>query len=246
MLAPYSNLSKGETNPTGTLSLSVEKYQQMVNAIDKLGFQIYTHAIGDRAVREALNAYELALKQNGTAHRNRIEHIENINPEDIPRFAKLGVLPSMQPIHAEPGTVSVWADGVGPQRLPYSFAWNSMLKSGADLVFASDWPACVSINPIRGLHTAVTRRTIEGEPKEGWVPEQKISILQALKAYTFGGAYSSGEEKSKGKLKPGYLADAIVLSQNLFEIDPMKTHEARVIITVFDGKIIYDLTSSNK
>ncbi len=240
MLQPYSNLAKGEANPTGMLNWEIQKYQQRVKELDKVGFQLYTHAIGDRAVREALNAYELAAKVNGTSHRNRIEHIENINPEDIPRFAKLGVMPSMQPIHAEPGTVSVWADAVGKDRLPNSFAWNAMLKSGAYLVFASDWPACVAIDPIRGVHTAVTRKTTSGEPKEGWVADQKISILQALKAYTRGGAYSSGEENSKGLLKPGYLADAVVLSQNLFEIDPMQTHETKVLMTVFDGKIIYE------
>jgi hypothetical protein len=240
MLNPYSNLSKGEANPNGSLNWNLKKYQERVKELDKMRFQLYTHAIGDRAVRESLNAYEIASKENGTNHRNRIEHIENINPEDIPRFAKLGVLPSMQPIHAEPGTVSVWSDAVGKERLPFSFAWNSMLKSGAYLVFASDWPACVAINPIRGLHTAVTRKTIDGEPKDGWVADQKITILQALKAYTLGGAYSSGEENSKGLLKPGYLADAVVLSQNLFEIDPMKTHETKVVITVFDGNIIYE------
>lgn len=246
MLEPYSNLTAGEKNPTGTLSMSVERYRQLVSTFDKLGFQIYTHAIGDRAVREALNAYQQASQQNNTKQRHRIEHIETINPIDIPRFAQLGILPSMQPIHAEPGTVSVWVDGVGKKRLPNSFAWNSMLNAGGYLVFASDWPACVSVNPIRGLHTAVTRRTVEGQPKAGWLPEQTISIHQALKAYTLGGSYSSNEEEVKGKIAPGYLADLAVLSQDLFSIEPMKTHETKVMLTVFDGKIIYDLLGSKK
>jgi predicted amidohydrolase YtcJ len=241
MLAPYSNLNPKETLPTGSLTMQVERYQYLVREFDSLGFRIYTHAIGDRAVREALNAYEQAAKNNGTTARHRIEHIETISPDDIPRFAALGVLPSMEPIHAEPGTVSVWAEGVGAKRLPYSFAWNSILASGGHLVFSSDWPACVSLNPIRGLHTAVTRRTIEGEPKNGWVPEQKISITQALIAYTQGGAYSSFEENTKGKLLPGYLADLIVVSQDLFLIDPMKTHETKVVMTVFDGRVIYSM-----
>ncbi len=240
MLEPYSNLSPKEISPTGSLSMPVEKYRSLVTEFDKLGFQVYTHAIGDRAVREALNAYELAAKTNGTSSRNRIEHIETISPDDLPRFAALAVLPSMEPIHAEPGTVSVWADGVGKKRLPYSFAWSSILKAGGHLVFSSDWPACVSINPIRGLHTAVTRRTIEGEPKEGWVPEQKISITKALIAYTQGGAFSSFEEKIKGKIAPGYAADFVVLSQDVFTIDPIKTYETKVLMTVFDGKVIYD------
>jgi hypothetical protein len=245
MLEPYSNLTPGEKNQTGTLSMPLEKYQALVRQFDKLGFQIYTHAIGDRAVREALNAYQQAAQQNGTTHRHRIEHIETINPSDIPRFAQLGVLASMQPIHAEPGTVSVWQDGVGEKRFPNSFAWASILRAGGYLVFASDWPACVSVNPIRGLHTAVTRRTVEGQPKEGWLPEQKISIHQALKAYTLGGSYSSGEERVKGKIAPGYLADVVVLSQDLFSIDPMKTFEIKVVLTLFDGKIIYDEMTKN-
>lgn len=240
MLKPYSNLSPREANPTGTLALPLDKYNSLVTEFDKLGFQVYTHAIGDRAVREALNAYELAAKTNNSHSRNRIEHIETINPDDLPRFAALGVLPSMEPIHAEPGTVSVWADGVGKDRLPYSFAWASMLKAGGHLVFSSDWPACVNINPIRGLHTAVTRRTVEGEPKEGWVPEQKISITDALIAYTQGGAFSSMEENKKGKIAAGQLADLVVLSQDLFSIEPMKTFETKVLVTVFDGKVIYE------
>jgi predicted amidohydrolase YtcJ len=246
MLEPYSNLLPNEPSPIGTLALPLDKYKSLVTEFDKLGFQVYTHAIGDRAVREALNAYEAAAKANGTSLRNRIEHIETISPQDIPRFATLDVLPSMEPIHAEPGTVSVWEDGVGKKRLPYSFAWSSILKANGHLVFSSDWPACVSINPIRGLHTAVTRTTIDGEPKGGWVPEQKISITEALTAYTQGGAFSSMEENFKGKIAPGYVADFIVLSQDLFSIDPMKTHQTRVLMTIFDGKIIYDAGSKGK
>jgi predicted amidohydrolase YtcJ len=241
MLAPYSNLAPHEASPTGTLSMPVDKYRSLVAEFDKLGFQVYTHAIGDRAVREALNAYELASKANGTSGRHRVEHIETISPDDIPRFAELGVLPSMEPIHAEPGTVSVWVAGVGPKRLPYSFAWASILKAGGKLVFSSDWPACVSLNPIRGLHTAVTRRTINGKPELGWVPEQRIPITQALIAYTQGGAYSSFEENAKGKIAPGYLADLVLLSQDLFAIDPMKTYQTQVLMTVFDGNVIYEV-----
>ncbi len=246
MLQPYSNLSPKETSPSGTLALPLDKYRNLVTEFDKLGFQVYTHAIGDRSVREALNTYEFASLTNHTNSRNRIEHIETISPDDLPRFAALGVLPSMEPIHAEPGTVSVWAEGVGKKRLPYSFAWSSILKAGGHLVFSSDWPACVSINPIRGLHTAVTRKTIEGEPKEGWVPEQKISITQALIAYTQGGSYSSFEETSKGKIAPGYLADFILLSQDIFTINPMKTFQTKVLTTVFNGKVIYEHTDNQQ
>ncbi|CAN5332719.1 amidohydrolase [soil metagenome] len=240
MLAPYSNVKPKESLPQGSFGLPLEIYNDLVSRFDKNGFRVFTHAIGDRAVREALNAYEAAGKANNTSGRHRVEHIETISPDDIPRFASVGVLPSMEPIHAEPGTVSVWAEGVGPDRLPYSFAWNSILKAGGKLVYSSDWPACVSLNPIRGLHTAVTRKTILGEPKGGWVGEQKISITDALLAYTQGGAYSSFEEKTKGKIAPGYLADLVVLSQDLFKCDPLNTHKTKVVMTVFDGKVIYD------
>ncbi len=224
----------------GSLSMPLERYRELVTTFDKLGFQIYTHAIGDLAVRETLNAYENAMQVNGTnSLRHRVEHIEMVSSEDIPRFNKLGVLPSMEPIHAEPGTISVWAKAVGEKRLPNAFAWASFLKNNALLVFSSDWPACVSLNPIRGLHTAVTRRNTQGLPPDGWVPEQKISIQDAMYAYTYRGAYSSFEETTKGKIAPGYLADVIVFSQDLFTIDPMKTHETKVVLTIFDGKVVY-------
>lgn len=115
-----------------------------------------------------------------------------------------------------------------------------MLKANAHLVYSSDWPACVALNPIRGLHTAVTRRTIDGLPEGGWVPEQRIPITDALIAYTQGGAWSSFEENKKGRIATGQLADVIVLSQDLFSIDPMKTHETQVLMTVIGGQVIFE------
>jgi predicted amidohydrolase YtcJ len=240
MLDRYSDVAGNDPSPAGSLALPLPLYRNLVVQFDRRGFQIYTHAIGDRAVREALNAYENAQRVNGTkTARHRVEHIETIAPNDLPRFAQLGVLPSMEPIHAEPGTVSVWVDAVGEKRLPNSFAWAAMLKHNAKLVFSSDWPACVSLNPIRGLHTAVNRRTTDGHPPNGWIPEQKISIYDALVAYTFGGAYSSREENTKGKIATGYWADVVVLSQDLFSIEPMKTYETKVLMTIFNGKVVY-------
>ena len=225
----------------GDFAIPLEKYRTLVNALDKDGFRLYTHAIGDLAVREALNAYENAQQVNGQQQRrNRVEHIETISPEDIPRFAKLDVMASMEPIHADPGTMGVWKNAIGKDRLPYSFAWNSLLKENAHLVFSSDWPACIDINPIRGIHVAVNRRTPEGFPEGGWIPEQKISIAKALLAYTRAGAYASFEEEIKGQIKPGMLADIIVLSDDLFTIDPMRIASTQVILTIFDGKIIYE------
>lgn len=240
MLEPYADVNLKDPLALGQLAIPIEKYQNLVAKLDKNGFRIYTHAIGDKGVRESLNGYEHAANVNGTRDaRHRVEHIETVSPKDIPRFSQLNVMPSMEPIHADPATIEVWSNAIGEARLPWSFAWNAMLTSGAYLVYSSDWPACIDINPIRGLHIAVNRKDPSGFPEGGWIPEQKISIAQALKAYTSAGAYSSFEENLKGQIKEGQLADVIVFSQDLFTIDPMKTHETKIVLTVFDGKIIY-------
>jgi hypothetical protein len=240
MIDRYSDLPANHGAPYGELSIAPDLYRDLVLKLDKAGFQIYTHAIGDRAVREALNAYEAAQRTNRRANtRHRIEHIETVSPEDIPRFAGLSVMASMEPIHADPGTAEVWSKAVGPDRMRYAFPWASLAKSGARLVFSSDWPAAISVDPIRGLHSAVNRRTVDGEPKRGWVPEQRLSIGDALRYYTQAGAYSSYEEGIKGRIGQGMLADIAVFSQDLFKIDPMRIHETRVVLTVFDGKVVY-------
>lgn len=236
MLEPYDD----QPDSKGDFAIPLERYRQRVRELDKAGFRLYTHAIGDRAVREALNAYEDAQRENGPGpRRHRIEHIETISPNDLPRFAKLGVLASMEPIHADPGTMGVWQKAIGTDRLPFSFAWASLKSAGATLVYSSDWPACIDINPIRGIHVAVNRRTPEGFPAEGWIAGQRVSITDALIAYTRTGAYASFEESTKGQLKPGYVADLVVLSDDLFSIDPMKIASATVEMTIFDGKVIW-------
>jgi len=240
MIERYSDLPPDHGAPYGELAIPADIYGDLVARLDKAGFQIYTHAIGDRAAREALKAYEDALSVNKRSNaRHRIEHIEMISPEDIPRFAKLGVMASMQPIHADPGAVDVWSRAVGVERLKYAFAWQSLLSRGARLVYGSDWPAAISVDPIRGLHAAVNRRGIDGQPQRGWVAEQRVSIGDALRAYTQAGAYSSFEEAIKGRIAPGMLADIVVFSQDLFKIDPARIHETRVALTVFDGRVIY-------
>ena len=241
MLYPYSDLPQNSKDALGSLTMPVERYQALLKIVDQKGFRIYTHAIGDRGVREALNAYELAIRVNPGDRRHRVEHIETISPQDVGRFASLSVMASMEPNHAQPSTgEGVWEKAIGPQRLPYSFAWSTLISNGAHLVFSSDWPAAFSIDPMRGLHIAVTRTNPDGYPEGGWVPEQKIRLDQALKAYTYSGAYSSFEEAKKGLIAPGFLADIIVYSKDLFLIDPTKINDAKIILTVFDGKIIYD------
>ena len=230
MLDPYSN----NKNTSGKSAWTAEQFAKTVRTADKLGLQIYTHAIGDRAVRMALDGYEKA----SPAARHRIEHIETIHPSDIPRFAALGVLPSMQPIHADPSGVEIWSAAIGPERTKMGFAWRSIEKAGGRLVFSSDWPASISVNPIRGIHTAVNRRTITGLPPQGWIPEERVSVETALRAYTINGAYASREENQKGAIRPGLLADIIVLSQDIFTIPPMDIHKTRVDLTIFNGRII--------
>ena len=240
MIEPYSDLPPNHGAPMGELSMPSDQYRDLVARLDRAGFQIYTHAIGDRGVREALDAYEAAQAANKRKYTlHRVEHIETVSPADIPRFAKLGVMASMEPIHADPGTVEVWSKAVGPERLPYSFAWASLLRSGARLVFSSDWPATISLDPIRGLHSAVNRRTIDGQPSKGWIPQQRINLVEALRAYTQMGAVASYEEQIKGRIAPGMLADLIVLSQDLFKTDPARIFQTRVAMTVFDGKVIF-------
>ncbi|MGH9714664.1 MAG: amidohydrolase [Candidatus Acidiferrales bacterium] len=239
MLAPYSDAPGN----AGTTQWAPEKYALAVGNLDRHGFQIFTHAIGDRAVRIALDAYERAGKLNGTVDpRHRVEHIEVISEEDIPRFASIGVIASMQPLHAYPEE-GVWGLHVGPARDKYGFAWNSLLKAGAHLAFGSDWEV-VTMNPWPGVRTAVTRQDDKGWPAGGWVPEQRISVAQAIAAYTLGAAYAGHRELTEGSLEPGKLADLIIVSQNPFEVDPHELGKTQVMTTVVGGRVIYQRPNS--
>jgi hypothetical protein len=236
MLEPYSD----DPSTSGTPSMSAEALNRLVAAADKAGLQVYIHAIGDRAVRMALDSYQNARNINGPHDaRFRIEHIETISAPDIARFAELGVIASMEPIHADPGTNDVWEPAVGPERAQRAFAWRALEKAGARLVFSSDWPATISVDPLRGIHNAVNRRTIEGQPPGGWIPDQRISVESAVRAYTQGGAVASFEEKEKGTIAEGKLADIVLLSQDLFRIEPMEIHKTKVTMTIFDGKVVF-------
>jgi predicted amidohydrolase YtcJ len=190
----------------------------------------------------ALNAYEYAGKSTFASDdpRFRIEHIETVAAADIPRFKKLDVLASMQPIHADPGTSDVWSRAVGPERLKRAFAWRELQKAGARLVYGSDWPACINVNPWRGIHVAVNRQTPEGHPPGGWVPEQRVTLEAALEAYTRAGAFASHERNLKGTFAPGRLADIIVLDRDPFRISPSDLYKVRAVMTFLDGKVIYD------
>ncbi len=243
MIDRYSDLPATSTKPFGELSQTAEGFRAMVARLDKLGFQILTHAIGDRAVRETLRAYEQI--RTGTSSgarpssRHRIEHIETLSPQDVGSFLNLGVIASMQPIHADPDTIEVWSRAVGPERLPMAFPWATLRKSGATLAFGSDWPACISLDPMRGIHNAVNRLTTDGQPSGGWIPAQRVSLEETLRAYSEAAAWASFEERIKGRLAPGMLADLVVLSQDLFRLDPRRIHETKVLLTIFDGRVVH-------
>ena len=237
MLEPYSD------NPslTGKLFWDPEKYKSAITELDKRGFQIFTHSIGTKAVRTALDAYQHAAETNHTHDaRPRIEHIETISAEDVPRFGKLGVIASMQPLHADPNddTLKIWARNAGPDRSSRAWPWQSIERSGGVLAYGSDWPV-VTLNPWPGVHNAVTRQTAEGDPPAGWIPNERISLADAIKAYTLNAAIAGRREKTEGSLEPGKLADLIILSQDLFKISSSQITKTEVLLTMAGGKVVY-------
>jgi predicted amidohydrolase YtcJ len=243
MLTPYAD----DPNVKGKTFWEPAQYQAIVTELDKAGYQIFTHAIGDGAVRLALDSYESMNKANGTKDsRPRIEHIETITADDVPRFGKQGVIASMQPLHAYPDadTLEVWLRNAGPQREPLAFAWNSIAKDGGRLAFGSDWPV-VTISPWPGIQTALTRQTSDGKPAGGFVPEQRITLEQAIKAYTMGVAYAGKREKTEGSIEAGKLADLIVIDQDLFKTEPRKIDQTKVLVTVVGGKVVYAVDGWN-
>lgn len=237
MLVPYSD----DSSQTGKLFWDPAKYKQAVLELDRRGLQIFTHAIGDKAVRLALDAYQEAAQTNHTSDaRPRIEHIETITAQDIPRFGKLGVIASMQPLHAYPDedTLQVWARNAGPDRAQRAWVWNSIEKNGGHLAFGSDWPV-VTLNPWPGVQNAITRQTRDGNPPGGFVPTERLSLENTIRAYTFGAAFAGRREKSKGSLEPGKLADLIVLDRDLFKIEPSEIADTEVLLTIVGGKVVY-------
>lgn len=237
MLEPYAD----DPSTKGTLFWSPEKYKAAVAELDKRGLQMFTHAVGDGAVRTALDAYENAQKINHTSgRRHRIEHIETLAPNDIPRFGKLGVIASMQPLHAYPDEDSlvVWAGNIGPERASRGFAWHDIAAAGGRLAFGSDWNV-VTLNPWEGLQMAVTRQTLEGKPEGGWLPYEHVTLSQAVEAYTLGAAYAGRRETTEGSLEPGKVADLIMVTQNIFEIDPHKISQTKVLLTIVGGRVVY-------
>jgi len=237
MLTPYSD----DPSQTGKLFWDPAKYTQAVAELDRRGLQIFTHAIGDKAVRLELDAYQNAAETNHTNDaRPRIEHIETISAQDIPRFGKQGVIASFQPLHAYPDddTLNIWARNVGPERAQRAWVWHSIETTRGRLAFGSDWPV-VTLNPWPGVQNALTRQTTDGNPPGGFVPSERISLEDTITAYTLGAAFAGRREKTEGSLEPGKLADLIVLSQDLFKIKPSEIAKIEVLLTIVGGKAVY-------
>jgi len=235
MLEPYSDRpdTRGET------LWKPAEFNQVVAKIDKLKFQVFIHATGDRGIRTALDALEYAQKTNGVRDsRHQVIHDECLSPQDIPRFHQLGVVACMQPRHCAPDITGEWAKAVGPVRSKYAWAFRSLRDSGAVLAFGSDWDVA-EMDPLIGIYTALTRKGLDGKPAGGWIPEQTIDLETAIRGYTINGAYANFAEDNRGSIKAGKYADLIMLSDDLFAIPPDKIKDAHVLWTLVGGREVY-------
>ena len=214
-------------------------YRQAVVKAKGCGVQVATHAIGDRGNRLVLDTYEQVLgKDRGSDHRWRVEHAQILAPDDLPRFAQLGVIASMQPTHAT--SDMPWAqDRLGAQRILGAYAWQKLLHSGARLALGSDFPV-ESPDPRLGLYAAVTRQDRAGQPPGGWLPDQKLSLAEALRGFTADAAYAGFDEKKVGQLKPGLRADFVVLAKDPFAIAESELDDLPIESTWVDGKAVYE------
>jgi len=219
---------------SGVRILPLDELRELVGDADRAGLQVAVHAIGDLANDDVLDIFEAVTKTNGRRDRRfRIEHAQHVRPAAIPRFARQGVIASMQPFHAiDDGRWAV--KRIGEARLDGTYAFESFIRSGAHVTFGSDWPVA-PLDPILGIHGAVTRATIDGANPGGWLPEQKTTAEQALHAYTVENAYAGLQEHEAGRIAPGYLADIVVLDQDLTRIAPEKIRDTKVLRTIVDG-----------
>jgi predicted amidohydrolase YtcJ len=235
MFSPFLN----EPGSTGVFVTPPTKLQEYIEEADRAGLSVAVHAIGDRANAELLDVFAAVSRKNGPRDRRfRIEHAQHLRPEDYGRFKELGVIPSMQPYHAiDDGR---WAEGrIGAKRCASSYAFRSLLDAGARLAFGSDW-SVAPLRPLLGIDAAVNRRTLDGKHPEGWFPEQKITVAEAVKAYTKTAAYAAFQEKDRGSLEVGKLADFVMLSRDILA-PGQRDHlaETEVVLTVVGGRVVY-------
>src|SRR5262245_8916676 len=236
MFEPFVN----EPGSTGVFVTPPNKLREYIEAADKAGLSVAVHAIGDRANAELLDIFAEVAKKNGPRDRRfRIEHAQHLRPQDYARFKELGVIPSLQPYHAiDDGR---WAEGrIGTKRCASSYACRSLLDAGAKVAFGSDW-SVAPLDPLPGIDAAVHRRTLDGKHPGGWHPHQKITVAQAVEAYTLTSAYAAAQEKERGSITPGKLADLVVLSRDILakaERDRIGT--TKVDLTVVGGKVVHE------
>ena len=210
-----------------------------VSGADKAGLQVMIHAIGDEANMRILDIYKEVAANDGVGDRRfRIEHAQHLRTNEIPRFGAQKVVASMQPYHcADDGR---WCEKrIGPERSKGTYAFRSLLDSGATLAFGSDWTVA-PLNVMEGIKAAVTRQTLDGKHPTGWIPEQKITVDEAVRAYTVGSAYAEFAEKVKGSITPGKLADVVMLDQDIYKTNPDEIDRAHVIMTIMDGRVVYE------
>jgi predicted amidohydrolase YtcJ len=234
MFEPFSDVPTS----SGLAMWPYEELEKMVIAADKAGFQIGIHAIGDKANNWALNAFEKAEQVNGKHdNRHRIEHAQTLRNSDIPRFAQIGVIPSMQPTHCITDK-RFYEKRVGIERCKEAYAWRSLINAGSVLAFGTDYQV-EPLNPIEGLYASVTRKDRLGEPGNGWFPEQKLSMEEAIKYYTYGSAYAQFMDNRKGILRKGYLADIVIVDKDLLTIPENEIMKTKVDYTIVGGKVVY-------
>ena len=234
MFAPY----RDAPNTRGLFVTPEDSLRRWIGAADSAGLQVAVHAIGDRANALLLDVYDSVARAHGPRDRRfRIEHAQHLRAQDIPRFAALGVIPSMQPYHeADDGR---WAaKRIGPDLIKGTYAFRSLLDSKARLTFGSDWTVA-PLDPLVGIQAAVTRQTLDGKNPEGWVPEQKITVEQALRCYTVNNAFAQFAEGRRGVLKAGMLADLVLLDRDLTRISPTQIEQAKVLATIVGGRVVY-------
>jgi predicted amidohydrolase YtcJ len=224
---------------TGLPSDEITKTPELVLGADKAGLQVNIHAIGDKANATILDIYERTTAANGARDRRfRIEHSQHLRQEDIKRFGSLKVVASMQPFHIIDDGRWAWKR-LDEKRLKGTYAFRTLLDTGAVLAFGSDSPVA-PLNPLFGVYAAVTRRTLDDKNPNGWIPEQKISVDETVRAFTWGSAYGEFQENVKGTLEPGMLADFVILSDDIFTMDATKIGGVTVMVTVMDGRVVFE------
>ncbi len=235
---PYSD-EPGNSGILGAEMHPLSQMQTWVTKADAAGLQICIHAIGDRAISTVLDMYTVALKENrGTDHRFRIEHAQHMAAKDFDRFSQLDVIASVQPYQAiDDGR---WAEArIGHDRASRTYAFRTFLNQGVRLAFGTDWDVA-PLNPLLTVYAAVTRATLDGKNPNGWFPEQKLSVAEAIEAYTMGSAYAEFQDREKGSITPGKLADMVILSEDILSIAPEKIRDVQVEKTFVGGKIVWD------